>query len=224
MGSSSEKLELHEPEEAFRRIEEWLRAQGFFEPGGESLAADLYLGYGLSHVLRRERTPAPPEPCRLPLAACEVRRETTPVAQSHNELELGAWERTWAAAEYAAAVERVREAIARGDVYQVNLVQHLSAPIDGHPRALTGAVAARLGHLDPLHREPFVGESWAVVSASPELFLERSGRRTPISSANCPAFGSTCNRIRCFLATAKASLSTMVLPNCGLTTLMRCEH
>ncbi|MBA2642482.1 MAG: anthranilate synthase component I family protein [Actinobacteria bacterium] len=177
MGSSSEKLELHEPEEAFRRIEEWLRARGFFEPGGERLAADLYLGYGLSHVLRRERTPAPPEPCRLPLAACEIRRETTLVAQSHNELELGAWEPTWAAAEYAAAVERVREAIARGDVYQVNLVQHLSAPIDGHPRALAGSVAARLGHLGPLHREPFVGESWAVVSASPELFLERSGRR-----------------------------------------------
>ena len=42
------------------------------------------------------------------------------------------------APDYAAAVERVRDAIARGDVYQVNLVQHLSAAFDGAP----GAVAA----------------------------------------------------------------------------------
>ena len=34
-------------------------------------------------------------------------------------------------ADYASAVERVRAAIARGDVYQVNLVQHLSAPFAG---------------------------------------------------------------------------------------------
>ena len=35
--------------------------------------------------------------------------------------------------DYAAAVEAVRDAIARGDVYQVNLVQHLSAPFAGEP-------------------------------------------------------------------------------------------
>ena len=47
-------LELHEADGAFARLEEWLRGQGFFAPGGEHLVADLYLGYGLSASLRRD--------------------------------------------------------------------------------------------------------------------------------------------------------------------------
>ena len=47
--------------------------RGFFAAGGERLVADLYLGYGLSSTIRRGHTPAPPEPCPLPLAACSVR-------------------------------------------------------------------------------------------------------------------------------------------------------
>jgi para-aminobenzoate synthetase component 1 len=67
----------------------------------------------------------------------------------------------------------VRAAIARGDVYQVSLVQHLSAPFVGDPATLAGALAL----LHPLYPEPLTGEGWAVVSASPELFLARRGRR-----------------------------------------------
>jgi para-aminobenzoate synthetase component 1 len=82
---------------------------------------------------------------------------------------------------HAAAVEAVRDAIARGDVYQVNLVQHLSAPFAGRP----GTLAARLGTLTQPNDWPFhddgwrvlEGDGWAVVSASPELFLARRGRR-----------------------------------------------
>ena len=168
-------LEIREPEGAFGRLEEWLREQGFFRPGGERLAADLYLGYGLSEVLRRDASPPPPEPCPLPLAACRVRTDggSDIVARSHKGFVVGAWEATWGAEEYEAAVEHVREAIARGDVYQVNLVQHLSAPFAGEPSAL----AAELEELRPLHSEPFVGDGWAVVSASPELFLTRRGQR-----------------------------------------------
>ena len=66
-------LELRSPESAFERIEEYLRERGFFAPGGEELVADLYLGYGLSEPLRRTTSPAPPEPCPLPLAAVAVR-------------------------------------------------------------------------------------------------------------------------------------------------------
>jgi para-aminobenzoate synthetase component 1 len=168
-------LEIHEPEGAFGRLEEWLREQGFFRPGGEQLAADLYLGYGLSEALRRNASSPPPEPCPLPLAACRVRAcvRASEVAQSHRGFVVGAWDATWAEDEYADAVEHVREAIARGDVYQVNLVQHLSAPFAGEASALT----AKLEQLRPLHPEPFVGDGWAVVSASPELFLTRRGRR-----------------------------------------------
>jgi para-aminobenzoate synthetase component 1 len=70
-------------------------------------------------------------------------------------------------------VDAVRAAIARGDVYQVNLVQHLSAPCAGDPAALEGLLAP----LRPLHGRPFQGDGWSIVSASPELFLARRGDR-----------------------------------------------
>ena len=166
-------LELREPEAAFSRIEEWLRGHGFFEPGGEDLVADLYLGYGLSRTIRRGTSPSPPELCpALPLAACALRKPDQR-AENGEEFALGTWEATWHAAEYEAAVERVRAAIARGDVYQVNLVQHLSAPFTGDARSL----ALPLAPLRPLHGDPFLGDGWAVVSASPELLLARRGRR-----------------------------------------------
>jgi hypothetical protein len=47
---------------AFERIEEWLGERGFLAAGGEELEADLYLGYVLSQSIRRDTTPAPPDP------------------------------------------------------------------------------------------------------------------------------------------------------------------
>jgi para-aminobenzoate synthetase component 1 len=88
-------------------------------------------------------------------------------------LTIGEWEQTWTAAEYGAAVDDVRAAIARGDVYQVNLVQHLEAPFAGEPHEL----ARRLAPFRPLAPAPFVTDDWSVVSASPELFVELRGSR-----------------------------------------------
>jgi len=173
----SDALELREPVGAFAQVEEWLRARGFFAPGGERLVADVYLGYGLSDTIRRVRgddRTRPPEPCpALPLAACRLAREPLVTDRHKTALTIGEWERTWTSAEYVAAVDEIRAAIARGDVYQVNLVQHLHAPFDGDPHAL----AARLAGLRPVHPTPFVGDCWAVVSASPEVFLSRRDRR-----------------------------------------------
>ena len=165
-------LELHSPDGAFDRIEAYLRERGFFAPGGEELVADLFLGYGLSDPLRRRRTPAPPEPCPLPLAAVAVADVGAPGPDvpRADHVSVGAWERTWSEHDYRDAVEAVREAIGRGDVYQVNLVQHLSAQFDGDPAAL----AERLASFAP---RTLSGDGWAVVSASPELFLARRGRR-----------------------------------------------
>ncbi len=176
MGAAT--LELRSPEGAYREIEHWLRERGFFAPAGEHLVADLYLGYGLSTTVRRRAAPPPPEPCpTLPLASCSVRPDADTVVQHVNEArELGPWEATWTAAEYVAAIESVRAAIERGDVYQVNLVQHLSASCRGEPAALGSSLAAALASLRPL-QGPFLARDWAVVSASPELFLSRRGRR-----------------------------------------------
>ncbi len=153
-------------------VEAALRAEGFFEGGAAGLVADVYLGYRLGGVLRRTDVPDPPEPCSLPAAAVRIRPadEEPPAAGG---FEIGRWERTWSDDEHGAAVEAVRAAIAAGDVYQVNLVQHLSAPFRGDP----GGLAAALAPLRPLEPRPFTGDGWTVVSASPELFLARRGRR-----------------------------------------------
>ena len=161
-------LELWNPEGAFEALAAYLAEE--LRPG---LVADVYLGYGLSEPLRRESVPAPPEPCRLPLLACRVAPPAVSGGQFPSHVRVGPWERSWTDAEYAAAVEEVRAAIERGDVYQVNLVQHLSAPFAGDP----GALAPLLAQLRPRHPRPLAGDGWAVVSASPELFLARRGRR-----------------------------------------------
>jgi para-aminobenzoate synthetase component I len=161
-------LELWSPDGAFEALEAYLAEE--LRP---RLVADVYLGYGLSQALRREGTQPPPEPCRLPLLACRVSEPDMSRGQAPGRVRIGQWERSWTDAEYAGAVEEARSAIERGDVYQVNLVQHLSAPLAGDPAGL----AAALAPLRPLHPRALAGDGWAVVSASPELFLARRGRR-----------------------------------------------
>ncbi len=160
-------LELYETAGAFEVLEAYLA-----EELHEGLVADVYLGYGLGEPLRREPWPAPPEPCQLPLLAAQI-RPCVESTQSGSAFRLGEWEATWAPEDYAAAVDEVRVAIARGDVYQANVVQHLSAPFAGGPYALAEALTP----LRPLHPRPLVGDGWAIVSASPELFLARRGDR-----------------------------------------------
>jgi para-aminobenzoate synthetase component 1 len=161
-------FELWEHAGAFETLEAYLA-----DELRDGFVADVYLGYALSQTLRREGLPPPLEPGRLPLVACSVRPERAGDTVSRATLRVGEWERSWSDDDYADAVGAVRDAIARGDVYQVNLVQHLSAAVDGDPAAL----AAALAPLRPLHPRPLVGEGWAIVSASPELFLARRGRR-----------------------------------------------
>jgi para-aminobenzoate synthetase component 1 len=95
------------------------------------------------------------------------------------EVRIGHWQRSWSDRAYAAAIEAVQDAIARGDVYQVNLVQHLSAPLEGEPASLTPLLA-------PFAPRFLAGEGWAIVSASPELFLARRGSRV----WTCPIKGT----------------------------------
>ena len=141
-------LELWEHDGAFEALEEWAAALDG--------PADVFLAY-----------PSRRQPCCVPVLAARKVSDTLKVSDTC-PLRVGEWQRSWSDAEYAAAIEEVRAAIRRGDVYQVNLVQHLSAPFAG------GDLAAALG---PLHTGSFHGDGWAVVSASPELFLARRGDR-----------------------------------------------
>jgi len=124
--------------------------------------ARVFIAYGAS-------APTKPNPCTLPAVAYSL----DPAPQPHGTFSVGKWETTWSEEEYAAAVETVRAAIHEGDVYQVNLVQHLHAAFEGDP----AAVAAALAPLRPLEPEPLVGDGWAIVSASPEVLLQKRGSR-----------------------------------------------
>ena len=87
---------------------------------------------------------------------------------------VGEWSTSWTDAEHAAAVEAVRAAIARGDVYQVNVVGHRSAPHRSDPRDLAAAVAALPG---ASYSGVLSGEGWAVGCGSPEQLVRVVGDR-----------------------------------------------
>jgi para-aminobenzoate synthetase component I len=75
---------------------------------------------------------------------------------------------------YKAAVERIREYIGQGDVFQVNLSLRQSTPINAHPDEL-------YEWLRVLNPSPYMGylrcPDFQLVSASPELLVEsRDGR------------------------------------------------
>ncbi len=155
---------------ALADLEPALAADGFFDR--DDVVAHVYVGYRASDVLRRTDTPAPPEPCALPVVAYSIEPESRAAVPS-GAYAVGAWHASWSESEYADAVDAVRAAIAEGDVYQVNLVQHLSADFDGDPAGLAHALAP----LRPLEPRPLAGDGWTIVSASPELLLSRRGSR-----------------------------------------------
>jgi para-aminobenzoate synthetase component 1 len=81
-------------------------------------------------------------------------------------------------AAYEAGVASIRQSIATGQIYQVNLTRRLEAPFRGDPwslyrRVRTGDPALFGGYLD-LGPSPFTGAPRAIVSASPEPFLSVS--------------------------------------------------
>jgi len=133
--------------DSLAELEPALRDEGFF--GREDAVANVYVGYRCSEGLRRSSTPAPLEPCPLPAVAYSLE----PSRATPGSYSIGAWHASWSEGEYADAVELVREAIAEGDVYQVNLVQHLSADFDGDPLGLAQALAP----LRPLVPQPLQG-------------------------------------------------------------------
>ena len=81
----------------------------------------------------------------------------------------GPWVSSMTKSEYISYVERAREAIANGDIYQVNACRVLSAPHEGSLEGLFGAILA--GNPAPFAsylRLPKI----EIASASPELFIE----------------------------------------------------
>jgi para-aminobenzoate synthetase component 1 len=94
-----------------------------------------------------------------------------------------AWSTSLDRAGFTSGVRTIREAIAAGDVYQVNLTRRLSAPLPTRvPSGTTTDIAALGAALAVGNPAPFSAvvrlpaHGVHVASASPELFLRREGR------------------------------------------------
>ncbi|MEX2290895.1 MAG: chorismate-binding protein [Mycobacteriales bacterium] len=87
---------------------------------------------------------------------------------------VGEWASSWTDPEHAAAVETVRAAIARGEVYQANVVGHRSAGHSSDPRDVAAAVAGLPG---ATYGGTLSGQGWAVGCASPEQLVRVAGDR-----------------------------------------------
>ena len=126
-----------------------------------------------------DAVPAPPEPCRLPLLACRIRAEGEGVARRpESRLRVGELGAELGRRGLRQGIEAVRAAIARGDVYQVNLVQHLEAPFEGDPAALATALAP----LRPLHGRR--SRATAGRSSRPRRSVPRAPRPAALDDAD----------------------------------------
>jgi para-aminobenzoate synthetase component 1 len=86
---------------------------------------------------------------------------------------------TFTAVDYRAAVRRVRDLIAAGDIFQANLSQRWTLPVErADPTARALALSEALALQSPAPWAAFLGaRNHAIASASPERFLELRGRR-----------------------------------------------
>lgn len=151
----------------------WDRRTGHAWLGGRALDGDSRrLGGRLDDVHARLTTPSQ----RSTRRAGDIR----PAARA---VEIGAdaaattlrFRSSLSRGEYEAGVERVREHIAAGDLYQANLSRRLETPFDGDPweryrRLRTGDPSLFSAYLD-LGASPETGRPRALLSASPEPYL-----------------------------------------------------
>jgi para-aminobenzoate synthetase component 1 len=108
------------------------------------------------------------------VVAVAVRRTDATDALAPERAVAGRWTTSWTDGEHAAAVEVVRAAIARGQVYQANVVGHRWAPHRSRPVDLARAVCRLPG---ATYGGVLTGEGWAVGSASPEQLVRVEGTR-----------------------------------------------
>lgn len=149
---------------AIREIERAVEEEGFFAAG--YLAYEAGAAYGLdTHT---------PNPDGLPLLWFGLFRRWEPIAppQPGGAYRFGAWRPSLDYANYAAAIDRIKETIAAGYTYQANFTFQLQAAFAGDPWALfadlSGAQRANYCAYVDLGRH-------VICSASPELFFRQEG-------------------------------------------------
>jgi len=164
-------------------LEDFLAAEGLpvrelaaLGPGrrcGEVAGATLFLSAAACARLAGAPpglpTPAPAVPDLVAVVWSRTGSAPAPPdAPAREPWRLGPWRPSWTPQAHAEAVDRVRAAIARGDVYQANVVGHTSATYLGDPTpALRRVVALPGARYAGLLR----GAGWAVACASPETLI-----------------------------------------------------
>ncbi|MCC6920564.1 MAG: aminodeoxychorismate synthase component I [Alphaproteobacteria bacterium] len=166
-------IEARDPGEAFAAL---ARIDAAIEDGLWVAGA---FGFELGYLLEPKLHPLF-RPSRDPLLAVGLYRapETVDGAAAFAGLAsgrscvVGAVQPLWSASDYAPIFARVRDYIAAGDIYQLNLTWPLTLPMTGDPLALLAdwRRQARAGHAAILR----LGDR-DVLSFSPELFLASEG-------------------------------------------------
>jgi len=148
-----------------RRIESQVANRGLYAAGFISYEAAPAFDSAL-----RVRLPEPPFPLLWFGLFRLAKPMTLPPASSTSEL---AWRPDISRSAYCAAVERIKHFIAAGDTYQVNYSFRLKSPFRREPIDLFLQLAAA----QPSRHAAYIEtETFAVCSASPELFFSLEGR------------------------------------------------
>jgi para-aminobenzoate synthetase/4-amino-4-deoxychorismate lyase len=141
-----------------------------------------------------------------------------PVLSSRSPFSIDTWTCDTGEADYREAIRRIKDYIREGDTYQVNYTVRLRSRFTGEPyslfRQLVLAQQARCAvyvHTDGL----------AICSASPELFVERDGRRIvsrPMKGTAARGLTSAGDRL---VATALAACEKNRAENVMITDMIR---
>jgi para-aminobenzoate synthetase/4-amino-4-deoxychorismate lyase len=86
--------------------------------------------------------------------------------------------REWELGDYARRFEQVKEAMSRGESYQVNLTSRLAVESSD---SMFGLFRRVCGTQPPPYAGYVHGEGWEIASFSPELFLEKTGQTVAMS-------------------------------------------
>ena len=118
-------------------------------------------------------SPAPPEPCPLPLARRRAAGRASPAAR-RGPFRIGEWEPTL---ERRRATRRRSRRYARRSRAATSTRSTSCSTCRRRSRATRRRSRRRSRRCGRSHPRPFDGDGWAIVSASPELFLARRGDR-----------------------------------------------
>ncbi|WP_434740001.1 chorismate-binding protein [Micromonospora sp. SH-82] len=144
---------------------------------GQVCGAALYVSAAAGAHLLGVPTPTEPAPTLPDVVAVVYHHTTRPTPHTPppaTDWTLGPWQDSWTPHAHAHAVQAVRDAIGRGDVYQVNLVGHASAPYHGDPLPALTRLATLPG---ARYGGTLTGDGWAIGCASPETLVEVTGDR-----------------------------------------------